>query len=91
MTSPAAEFTTRDAAWLASTVVPIPPPAGVTPNFDKSNVNSPIFIVISVVTMLLALIFTIMRIYTKAILTRAVGSDDCMLTVIIYYPRLTYH
>ena len=90
-TIPTAEFTTRDAAWLASTVVPADPPPGVTPNFDKFNINSPIYTVISVVFMLLALILTTMRIYTKAILTRALGWDDCMFADIFHYLKLTYH
>ena len=78
------EFTTRNEAFLAATVMPIPPPAGVTPNFDKHNVNGLIFIVISLVMVLLALTFTIIRIYTKAILTRALGWDDCMLANIVF-------
>lgn len=80
----AAEFTTRDAAFLAATLTPPPPPAGVTPNFDKRNINGLILIVISLVMMLLAMTFTIIRIYTKAILTRALGWDDCTFANIAF-------
>ena len=80
----ATKFTTRDAAFLAATMRPNPPPAGVTPNYNKHNVNSPIFIVISLAMMLLALTFTIIRTYTKAILTRALGWDDRMLANIVF-------
>lgn len=54
-----------------------PPPPGYTADFHRTNHNAAIFIVVSLVGLVLAVAFVAMRIYTKAILTRSMGWDDC--------------
>lgn len=55
------------------------PPPGITPNFNSPNPNGTLYIVISVIGLLLAALFTLMRLYTKFFLTLSPGWDDCML------------
>lgn len=55
---------------------PIPPPPGVEANFNGQNNNGNIFIAVAVIGILLAAISSIMRVYTKAVLTRSFGIDD---------------
>lgn len=49
-----------------------PPPGGVAPN-DRGTA----FIVIVLLTFVIAMTFGGIRIYTKAFITRALGWDDC--------------
>lgn len=55
---------------------PTPPPPGVEPNFNGTNTNGNVFIIVAVVGIVLATISSAMRVYTKALLTRSFGIDD---------------
>lgn len=75
--------------FLDTITEPIPPPEGIEANFDGPNSNGTAYIVIAVIGILLATFFTAVRIYTKAILTRSLGWDDCEdfpLFYFIFYP-----
>ena len=80
-------------AFLDTFPEPIPPPEGIEANFDAPNTNGTVYIVIAVIGMLLATLFTLVRIYTKAILTRSLGWDDCkaslsfFLTLFLHPPQ----
>ena len=71
---------TRDAAFLAATPAQplVDPPPGVLPCPHCSNGNGGLLIAITVIGMVIALVCTMIRMYTKAFLTRAMGWDDCM-------------
>lgn len=53
------------------------PPPGVTPNFINPPSIGNTIIVVNVVFLTLMLGFVILRIYTKGVLTRSLGWDDC--------------
>lgn len=55
---------------------PVPPPPGIEANFNGPNTNGNIFIAVAVTGVLLAAIFSVMRVFTKAVLTRSFGIDD---------------
>lgn len=64
-------------AFLDTIPDPLPPPEGIEANYDAPNTNGTTFIIIAVIGILLATLFTAVRIYTKAVLTRSLGWDDC--------------
>lgn len=64
-------------AFLDSIPETLPPPEGIEVNYDAPNTNGTAYIVIAVIGIFLATLFTVVRIYTKAILTRSLGWDDC--------------
>lgn len=55
----------------------IPPPPGVTPNFDHSPSRQGLMLGINVACLVFAFAFVSMRLWTKTYLTRSVGWDDC--------------
>lgn len=57
---------------------PSPPPPGVTADVGGPNPLGVFYIVISIFLLVLATAFVAMRFYTKAVLTRAMGWDDCI-------------
>lgn len=63
-------------AFLDSRPDPTPPPPGVVANFDGPNTRGTAYIIIAVIGICLATIFTLVRVYTKGILTRSLGWDD---------------
>lgn len=52
-------------------------PPGVTRDYDTPNVRGITFIVICISFFMISTTFGGIRIYTKAIITRAMGWDDC--------------
>lgn len=54
-----------------------PPPPGVTPNFANPESIFTRVLTSHLVTLSLACIFILMRVWTRVIVTRAVGWDDC--------------
>ncbi|MCJ1422916.1 hypothetical protein MMC29_000796 [Sticta canariensis] len=76
-TTTSATFANR-ASYLAATSVGKPPPPGVTPNFDAPNPNGVFMIVANVVGVTLCFTITAMRLWTKGVLMRTVGWDDCL-------------
>ena len=59
------------------TVGAIPPPPGVTPNFTNPVYHSGAIIPLSAVFITLATIFLAIRIYTKAVILKVFGLEDC--------------
>lgn len=53
------------------------PPLGVIPNFNAPNPNGAAYIALSIIFLSTAIVFTVMRMYTKLVLTRSTGWDDC--------------
>lgn len=53
-----------------------PPPPGIEANFNAPNTNGMAYIIVAVIGIFLATLFTAVRIYTKGILTRSLGWDD---------------
>ena len=72
MTSPSALQ-----AFLDTSPDPVPPPPGIEANFNAPNTNGTAYIIIAVIGIFLATVFTVVRVYTKGILTRSLGWDDC--------------
>ena len=64
-------------AFLDSTPDPSPPPPGIEANFNAPNTNGTAIIIVAVIGVFLATVFTAVRIYTKGIMTRSLGWDDC--------------
>ena len=63
------------------------PPPGITPDFNSPNPNGILYIVLSIIGLLLATLFASMRLYTKCILTRSPGWDDCMCACLLLLTR----
>ena len=59
----------------------IPPPPGVTPNFEHPAYHSGGIVPIAAVFIPLAAIFMILRVYTKLRIIRVFGLEDCEWTV----------
>lgn len=53
------------------------PPPGIEANFNAPNTNGTAIIIVAVIGIFLATFITAVRIYTKGILTRSLGWDDC--------------
>ena len=64
-------------AFLDTIPDPEPPPPGIIANFDGPNTNGTALIVVAVIGIFIATFFTVVRVYTKSILTRSLGWDDC--------------
>lgn len=54
-----------------------PPPPGVTPNFDNPEGSEYEIYSISIALCLTATLTLMGRLYTRAVILRAVGLDDC--------------
>lgn len=63
------------AEWL-DTYVDEEPPSGITPTFGP-NVRGIAFIVVCLLLFTISTMFAGIRLYTKALVTRAMGWDDC--------------
>ena len=57
---------------------PVPPPPGVTPNFENPEQGGRHVIVLGFVGIPITFAFLIMRLYTKARINRSFGSEDGM-------------
>ena len=55
---------------------PIPPPPGVTPNFDHPEQGGTHVVVLGLVGIPISTLFLAMRLYTKARINRSFGSED---------------
>jgi len=54
-----------------------PPPPGVTPNFDNPESKAYQVIIASVVSPAIALVFLLLRLYTKRYIIGKLNIDDC--------------
>lgn len=63
-------------AFLDTRPDPTPPPPGVEANFNAPNTNGTAYIIVAVIGIFFATVFTAVRVYTKGILTRSLGWDD---------------
>lgn len=64
-------------AEFLDTYVHIDSPSNVLPNPDAPNVRGIIFIVFCLLLFTTSTTFGGIRVYTKALITRAIGWDDC--------------
>lgn len=60
-----------------SKIPALPPPPGITPNFDSPSSIGKAIIIFNVVFLTLMLGFVTMRIYTRGILLGSLYWDDC--------------
>lgn len=58
----------------------MPPPAGVTPNFDNPYGRGETFTAVATTIIVVMIIFVINRVYTKYFILRNLGWDDCEST-----------
>lgn len=59
-------------------IIFVTPPPGVTANFNAANPNGSLYVAISIILLSLAIAATGLRMYTKTVLIRALGWDDCL-------------
>lgn len=55
------------------------PPPGVTPNLENPLSRAHNVIIVNAVFLTFATFFVMLRVYTRAFISRAWGSDDCTL------------
>lgn len=55
----------------------LPPPPGVIPNLVDPYSRASTVIIVNAVFLTIGTLFLVMRIYTRAFLSRALGADDC--------------
>lgn len=72
------------AAFQAATGKPVKAPPGVTPDPNASNPNGVFMIFINILAVILCTTITAMRLWTKGVLLRSVGWDDCMIHLLIW-------
>ena len=63
---------------FASGTMGWPAPPGVTPNFVDPESFAPRLIIVAAVVMFLSTFFLTLRIWTRVVLLRRVGYEDCM-------------
>lgn len=61
---------------MAVMVALVPPPPGVTPNFDNPEWGGRHVVVLGLLGIPIAFLFLVMRLYTKAKINRSFGSED---------------
>lgn len=62
-------------AW--DTISAMPPPPGVTSNFEDPVTLGPIWRATICVSVALAVVSLALRLYTRLYVTRSIGADDC--------------
>lgn len=63
-------------SFLDTRPEPLPPPPGIEADLNAPNTNGTAYIIVAVIGIFLATVFAVVRVYTKAILTRSLGWDD---------------
>ena len=53
------------------------PPPGVIPNFDNPYSRGETYTVVATIIMVATVIFVTCKLYTKSLITRKLGWDDC--------------
>lgn len=64
---------------MSSTIVgAMPPPPGVVPDFSLTRTTvQEKFIVVYSVTLAIAIVFLLLRLYTRGVIVHGFGADDC--------------
>lgn len=68
----------------------LPPPPGVTVDFDNPQSNALGTVVVAYLFLVLTILFVGARFYTKIAISRSVGWDDCKKMLVLPNPRPTY-
>lgn len=78
-------------SFLDTRPEPVPPPPGIEADLNAPNTNGTAYIIVAVIGISFATVFAVVRVYTKAILTRSLGWDDCkdFLFFSLFFPPLT--
>ena len=74
-----------------SKIPALEPPPGVIPDFVNPPSLAKTLIIVNVIFMVLMVIFVALRVYSKALVIRAMGWDDCehFLRLVLYRCDLT--
>ena len=67
---------------------PIPPPPGVTPNFDNPEQGGRHVVILGLVGIPIAFLFLALRLYTKSRINRSFGSEDGIYSDLKFIFRL---
>lgn len=57
------------------------PPPGVTPNFINPESQGHLVVIVAAITLTFAVLAVLMRIYTRALIVRRLGWDDCEYSI----------
>jgi hypothetical protein len=60
-------------------VAALPPPPGVIPNFEHPESQGHRVVITTAILVPLATLVVTLRIYTRGMIVRSIGSDDCKL------------
>lgn len=72
-------------SFLDTRPEPLPPPPGIEADLNAPNTNGTAYIIVAVIGIFFATVFVVVRLYTKAILTRSLGWDDCNYFLFFFF------
>lgn len=61
----------------------IPPPPGIKSNFDNPRTLKSSFVAVNATFLSLMVIVVAIRTYSRGVIARAMGWDDCMLSILV--------